>query len=175
MENNLQTFDPRRAGVIERYHAQTHVSRQTVGEHTWQVLRILTTIWPDIPKHVLIYAIYHDIAEGVTGDAPYTLKLGDARIKKLMDESENIAYAEIQKHWNIPDLPSLSDDEKKIFKACELIEMAEYAMYEMNLGNKYAKVVYYRLAPRIRDVEFECNELTTAYHKYCKARVEFER
>jgi hypothetical protein len=110
----------------------------------------------------------------VTGDAPYTLKLGDARIKKLMDESENIAYVEIQKHWGIPELPSLSEEEKKIFKACELVEMAEYALHEMNLGNKYAKVVLYRLAPRIRNVKLESVELNSAYHNYWKLRAEYE-
>lgn len=173
MNNDLQIYDPRRAGLIERYHAQTHVTHQTVGEHTWQVLRILTTIWPSAPQHVLVYGVYHDIAEGVTGDVPYPVKLGDFKIKRLMDLAEEATVVELQKKWGIPSLPSLTDWEKRIFKGCELIDFLEYAWYEKNLGNKYAQIIIDRVMPRVIEL-YMLPDFGDKFKAYVEQRLAYE-
>lgn len=173
MNNDLQIYDPRRAGLIERYHAQTHITHQTVGEHTWQVLRILTTIWPNVPQHIMLYAVYHDIAEGVTGDVPYPVKLGDFKIKRLMDLAEEATVVELQKRWGIPQLPTLADWEKKIFKGCELIDFLEYAWYEKNLGNKYAQIIIDRVMPRVTGL-YTLPDFGDKFKEYVEQRLAYE-
>lgn len=152
MMDEAQIYDPRRAGLVERYHAQIHTSHQSVAEHTWQVMRILTTIWPQVPSHIMLYVIYHDVAEGVTGDTPYPVKLEDLRIKRLLDQAEERAYEVMKRVWHTPKLPNLIPEEKKIVKACELIEMLEWALYEINLGNRYAEIVVNRIEERLPEI-----------------------
>ena len=173
MNNELQIYDPRRAGLIERYHAQTHVTQQTVGEHTWQVLRILTTIWPQVPQHILVYGVYHDIAEGVTGDVPYPVKLGDLKIKRLMDLAEEATVAELQRKWGTPRIPTLTDLEKKVFKGCELIDFLEYAWYEKNLGNKYAQIIIDRVMPRVVGL-YSLPDFGSKFQNYVEQRLAYE-
>ena len=151
MTDENQVYDPRRAGVIGRYHSQLHLTHQSVAEHTWQVLRILTTLWPDAPREVLIYVIYHDIAEGVTGDAPYPVKLGNRDIKRLLDEEEDKAIVKMREVWEIPGIPKLTEEQLRIVKGCELIEMWEWSLYEENMGNRYASIVAERLLVRFPD------------------------
>ena len=173
MNNELQIYDPRRVGTIERYHAQTHVTRQTVGEHTWQVLRILTTIWPDAPQHVLLYTIYHDIAEGVVGDIPYPVKLADLKIKRQLDVAESVAVKDMQKHWGLPGCPEISPEEKVIVKGCELIDFLEYALYEKNLGNVYAKIIVDRVMPRVVAL-YDLKEFGEKFKEYVVLRLLYE-
>lgn len=172
--NEKQIFDPRRAGLVSRYHAQIHLSNQSVGEHTWQVLRILTTVWPQVPAHIMTYVVYHDVAEGVVGDVPYPTKLADLRIKHLMDKAEDQAVDDMALHWGTPPIPKLNVEQKAIVKACELVEMWEYSLHEQNLGNKYAVLVANRLLPRIKDTQFGDTELSKRFHAYVKRRGEYE-
>ncbi len=166
--------DPRRAGGVKRYHAQTHIVTQTVAEHTWQLLRIATTIWPEIPRHVMLYIQYHDIAEGCTGDLPYTTKLKSAVIKENMDLLETGALREMNKLWDLPGLPKITDEERRFVKACEYVEFAEYSWNERNLGNKYIQVVLDRVLPLIKNTKLTDTYLNTRFHSYVKARKNYE-
>lgn len=166
--------DPRRAGSIHRYHAQTHIVTQTVAEHTWQLMRIATTIWPDIPRHVMLYIQYHDVAEGMTGDLPYTTKLRDPEIKERMDIMEVGALKRMRQLWDLPEVPKITDEEKRFVKACEYLEFAEYSFVEWNLGNSYIQVVLDRVMPLIRATKLQDTYLNTRYHLYVKQRLSYE-
>lgn len=174
INDDLFVHDPRRAGLVRRYHAQPHLVPQTVAEHTWQLLRIMTTIWPDTPKNLLLYAIYHDIAEGCTGDLPYTTKLASPDIKAHMDALEDEAIKNMTKLWGTPVIPLPTNEEKKFMKACELVEFAEYSWNELRMGNQYIRAVLQRVLPRIKSVKFENTYLNTRFHEYVKQRKVYE-
>lgn len=174
IDDNLFVHDPRRAGLVKRYHAQPHLNSQTVAEHTWQLLRIMTTIWPDIPRNVLMYAIYHDIAEGCTGDLPYTTKLSSPEIKNHMDALEEEATKNMRRLWGTPVVPLPTEEEKKFIKACELVEFAEYSWNELRMGNVYIKAVLQRVLPRIRDTRLSDAYLNLRFHEYVKHRKDYE-
>lgn len=171
-----ETFvhDPRRAGDVKRYHAQTHLVPQSVAAHSWNLARIVTTIWPEVPKHVIVYCIYHDIAEGACGDLPYTTKLRSAAIKENMDLLETGAVRTMIGIWGIPGLPKLTDEEKRFVKAAEYVEFAEYSWNEKNLGNKYIQVVLDRVLPLINATKFKDTYLNTRFHSYVKQRKLYE-
>lgn len=174
IDDDLFVHDPRRAGLVRRYHAQPHLVPQTVAEHTWQLLRIMTTIWPDTPRSLLMYAIYHDIAEGCTGDLPYTTKLASPDIKKHMDALEDTAIQSMGRYWGTPAVALPTAEEKKFMKACELVEFAEYSWNELRMGNKYIEVVLQRVLPRIKAIKFDNTYLNTRFHEYVKRRKDYE-
>lgn len=170
----LFTHDPRRAGLVRRYHAQPHLITQSVGEHTWQLLRIMTTIWPDVPRSLIVYAIYHDIAEGCTGDLPYTVKLSHPGVKASMDAAEDFAVMNMQRAWDLPRVREPDAGEKAFVKACELVEFAEYSWNERAMGNRYIEVVLQRVLPRIDAVQLAPTFVNTRYHEYVKRRRTYE-
>ena len=174
IKDDLFVHDPRRAGLVRRYHAQPHLVTQSVGEHTWQLLRIMTTVWPDVPRSVILYAIYHDIAEGCTGDLPYTVKLASSTIKTEMDSLEEAAVVTMRKLWDIPQFREPSSEEKAFIKACELVEFAEYSWNELRMGNQYIEAVLQRVIPRIEKTQLMPTFLNTRFHEYFKRRREYE-
>jgi 5'-deoxynucleotidase YfbR-like HD superfamily hydrolase len=174
IKEDVFVHDPRRAGDVKRYHAQTHVVTQTVASHSWNLVRIATTIWPDIPRHIILYCIYHDIAEGCVGDLPYTTKLRSKVIKDEIDGLESESILAMSKIWQTPILPALTNEEKKFVKAVEYVEFAEYSWVEKNLGNRYIQVVLDRVLPLIHATKLADTYLNTRFHTYVKARRLYE-
>jgi len=133
--------DPRWAGQVTRYHTWPRIREQSVGEHSWQVMRILLAIWPDAPRHMLLHCLTHDVGEMVSGDPPYPVKKNNPVLKEEMDRIERDAHLSMCIPWSFPPPSSLTENEYKIFKLCEFIEMWEWAIFEMDLGNSHAELV----------------------------------
>lgn len=112
-------------------------------------MRILLAIWPDVPNHVLVHALIHDVGEVATGDLPFPTKLRNPQLKKIMDEAENGAHLSMCFPWGLPKPQTLDPKEKSVFKVADYIEMWEWAIDEMCLGNQMAKVVRDRCADEI--------------------------
>lgn len=174
IDDDLYIHDPRRAGLVKRYHSQAHQSTQTVAEHTWQLLRIITTIWPEAPRSVLMHVIYHDIPEGCTGDLPYTTKLASTEIKRHMDALEDSAMCAMRRLWNVPRINVLTVDEKQFVKACELVEFIEYFWNEKNMGNRYIESLLRRIMLKVSEVRLNDTYLNTRFHEYVKTREHYE-
>ena len=136
------THDPRVAGQITRYHTWPRTRDQSVGEHTWQVMRILLAVWPECPRRLLTHAMFHDVGE-MAGDIPYPFKRNDPVLKDRMDAAEAGVRAEMAV-WGVPPTVVMSHYEERVFKTCEFIDMWECGLHEMNLGNKYGQVVAMR-------------------------------
>lgn len=130
--------DMRLAGRVLRYHTWPHIRPQTVAEHTWQVLRILYAIWPDVPSHVVRYVVGHDVGEITVGDPPYPIKANNSVLKTEMDRIEGEAQDELFAGWMLGDVPELTEDERWAFKIAEFIEMWEWGWEEELLGNRFA-------------------------------------
>lgn len=142
--------DPRRALQVTRYHTWPRLRDQSVGEHSAQVMRILLAIHPEAPRHMLVHCIVHDIGEERTGDPPYPVKRDNPLFKKESDRIEREAHLSMCVPWLLPAPQCLTEDERAIFKLAEFIEMWEWGLYEMNLGNNYARLVVKRCAEGTR-------------------------
>jgi hypothetical protein len=139
------TSDPRAAGEIVRYHTWSMHNHQSVGEHTWQVLRIMLTVWPSCPKHVIVYVVVHDMGE-MAGDIPYPFKQLVVDLKPAMLQAESIVRDYQRKTLGIPeDSKTITPFQMHAFKACEHIEMWECGLREVNMGNRYALLVRDRM------------------------------
>lgn len=141
MKLHDQTLDPRRAGQVTRFHTWPRLREQSVGEHSWQVLRILLAIWPGAPRHLLIHCVTHDVGETVSGDPPYPIKVLNVDLKQACDRIEREAHLLMSDSWRLPLPCDLSEEEKIIFKLAEFVEMWEWGVFEVGMGNSYAGLV----------------------------------
>lgn len=140
--------DMRLAGQLIRYHTWPMHRRPSVGEHSWQLTRLVHTFWPDTPRHVLLYILYHDVGENGTGDIPYPVKKNNPDLKYIMENLE----AESRKEQGAPEI-ILSDKEKAVVKYAELHDMWEDAAQERMMGNKLAELVEVRCMDAILEAE----------------------
>jgi len=143
------TFDPRAVGEVVRYHTWSTHHKQSVGEHSWQILRILLTIWPGAPRRMMIHTVKHDMGE-MMGDIAYPFKQLVPELKHGSVKAEEHVMREMAKTIGIPrNSGSLSRYEYVVFKLCEHIEMWEYGLHEMNMGNKYGEIIVSRMMAEI--------------------------
>lgn len=137
--------DPRVAGEIRRYHTWKVHHQQSVGEHTWQVMRIMMTIDAGMCTTKLMrYAMLHDVGE-MAGDIPWPGKRNDPVLKERHDIAELKIHTAMSGRWGLPMLPTLSPTERNFFKMCENLEMWEFGLQERSMGNRYATVVASRM------------------------------
>lgn len=137
--------DPRHAGQIERYHTWPTHRRQSVGEHSWQVMRIMMTISMSMcTAKMMHYAVLHDVGE-MAGDVPWPGKRNSTALKECMDVAEHNIRAGMTEWWGQPALPLLTEQERDFFKMCECIEMWEFGLQERSMGNRYGTVVAQRM------------------------------
>jgi len=148
--------DARLAGRVSRYHTWPHIKEQSVAEHSWQLLRILLCIWPDVPAHVMAYVVRHDCGEIKTGDAPYPVKANNPDIAGGMNRVEEES---LQEQWMQGFLhlgPDVTADEKWAVKLAEFIEMWEWGEEEKLLGNVFARLVALRCRKVVEERLEQC-------------------
>lgn len=147
--------DPRMAGCVLRYHTWPHVRSQSNAEHSWQVARLLLAIWPDAPRNVIVYCLTHDVGEVGTGDAPFPIKRDNPDLKKIMDRIEKSTHLGMCIPWNLPHPGALSALEAIVFKIADMLDMWEWGLQEIMLGNRFADLAVQRtqvwLAERATD------------------------
>lgn len=128
----------RSAARVQRMHTMPCTYRQSVGEHTFGLLAIMDDIFglEDRSSRLIVAALYHDVAEAITGDTPAPVKWAHP----LLEIELKAAEARIDKEFGIPDF-SLSAFEIRILKYCDLMELAMFALEEVDTGNKVMAVV----------------------------------
>lgn len=137
----------RQGGAVRRYHTWPVHRQQTVAEHSWNVARIVTTIWPVAPASVIMYCLYHDVGEIATGDIPFPVKAENPELKGLLDQLEDRAVEAMR-------LPPHHVDDiwRRRVKVCDLIEMWEFGIDEELMGNVMALPIIDRTIEKVRDL-----------------------
>lgn len=154
MIDNIET-DARCGLEVKRYHTWRTIQRQSTGEHSAQVMRILLAIWPTAPRHMLVHCLMHDMGE-MAGDIPFPGKSENPVLRQHMQALEDNYYSSMVERWRAPTLEnSLLEDERRIFKLAESLEMWEFALTEVNMGNRYAEVVARRMYMAARNYMVE--------------------
>lgn len=133
--------DTRLAGQVQRYHTWPTIRKQTIAEHCWQLMRIYLSVAQKPDPHFMAHVIFHDIGEHFTGDIPYPVKAQNQILKEQIDWLETRSSATQAMYWDSFHQIRLSDIEKKLFKDIELVEMAEFGMDEMSLGNSHGFII----------------------------------
>lgn len=137
--------DPRLAGEIKRWHIFPVIQQQTVAEHSWNVARILLAICPDADRDLVLEALFNDTGEIATGDPPTTLKQRDPVLRDMYSRMEHGARIAMVLPWGLPPPRKLVNEETRILKMADMIEMMEYAASEIMLGNRHMRPIFIRL------------------------------
>ncbi len=143
--------DTRMAGQVARYHTWPTITTQNIAEHSWDVFRIVCAIWDPkgedlIPATVCRHIAFHDCGELRTGDLPYPIKRIYPPLKQMMDELEEESLRDQRLV-----VPAIDDTWKRRIKMAHTVEMLEFALHEMTLGNKYAAFVAQRMQDYLDD------------------------
>lgn len=172
MINDIEE-DPRHGLMVTRYHTWRTHHQQSVGEHSAQTMRIMLTLWPECPRHLLVHCLIHDMGEMI-GDLPGPVKKNDPVVKERMNHHETKKLIEMSNRWGSPRPIQLTEFEENFFKLCESIEMWEFALMERNMGNRYATVVGVRMllqaSTRMGRIE-HAEPSTSASHNDLRRRI----
>lgn len=128
----------RQAGRIQRYHTRSTIQTQTIAEHTWNVLRIWVELYGPPDPNVTVAIMFHDVGEARTGDLPHTVKRDHPELKEPLKEIERMHLRNlVEQHCRLgaDTLMHVNNWDMMCIKMCELIEMAEFARDEYDLGN----------------------------------------
>lgn len=153
-----------KGGNVTRYHTHEVFQRQTVAEHTFNVLWILSLLWDgNLPPTLFRAALAHDIAECELGDIPAPMKR-ILREKLGADEEDVIQQAEdrILQENRLSQYSerNLSLSERRTLKMADVLDGLRYAMREFRAGNRpmfdvateYARY-FHELKPSVVEVD----------------------
>lgn len=115
-------------GAVLRYHAEGDPRLyQTVAEHSWRVAVIMLHIWPDTNKDQIRAALYHDVAERITGDSPGPFKRRYPSIYLILKEIEDEVndYLELDKPF--------TEAEKIKLKCANFLEQVDWCLRRGNM------------------------------------------
>lgn len=128
----------RKGSEVSRWHTQRPVWPETVGHHSAGVALLCDLISEGQCSRELLYAaLIHDLAEVATGDIPTPAKKRWFGLDVSTEEAERVWYIE---HSIV--LPTLSEDEALLLKACDLLDLCLKAHQEVSLGNQAFEKVY---------------------------------
>ncbi len=126
----------RRAGNVLRYHTWPTIHKQTVADHTWNVMRIYVELFGPPDRHVWMHMLYHDALEVHTGDIPFYAKRRFPELKSVLTGIEEDLSL-------MSDFPrfELTSNEIDECKLCDLLEMWEWGKEEVLMGNRLAHTI----------------------------------
>jgi 5'-deoxynucleotidase YfbR-like HD superfamily hydrolase len=134
-------LDTRLAGQIKRYHNWPTIGTQTIAEHTWNMLRIYMCVTESINPAVVYFITFHDIGEHESGDMPYPIKKNNPDLKEIMDRIEWESLARQFEYWGNTLSMAISKEDRQFVKQIEMMEMAEFGMDQLCLGNNHGFIV----------------------------------
>jgi hypothetical protein len=137
-------YSARTAGGVRRYHTWPVLRPQTVAEHTWHVMRIWWQVYGPMSPAVSSYLLLHDAGEGQAGDVQFGAKRRYPELKAILDRIESDQLQVIVGPDRALDIVGLYVPDRDLLraKACDLLEMAEFAADEMLMGNRLASPIW---------------------------------
>jgi hypothetical protein len=99
------------------------------------------------------HIMFHDIGETIIGDLPYPVKSENSQLKEQLEWLEHRSNATQLEYWDAFQMVMLTSEDKKLFKDIELIEMAEFGIDQMCLGNDYGFIVANRCLRKVYENE----------------------
>jgi 5'-deoxynucleotidase len=125
------------AGCVQRFHTLRTIQQHSIAHHTWGVCLILLQITTPSAQ-LLAAAMYHDLAEAVTGDIPAPVKWAYPKLDSALREVEE----EFDRYHSL--IVDLNDDELECLKWADMLELIMFCRSEMRMGNSLMREVYDR-------------------------------
>lgn len=156
----------REAGAVRRYHTEPRlIGGQTDAEHQWNMAALLLAVWPNAPREVLVFALFHDVGERVVGDVPFPFK------RAYPELYAQVAKAEAKVALDLTGLSTsrafLDPFAVEVVGFLDVLEAAYFALDQRKMGAVQGDLVFSqcwsRLA-RLFDAP-EAADLTLLYQK----------
>lgn len=154
-------------GVVQRFHQWPMIHRQTVAEHSWNMLMIAAEVYPrnGHPSRSLLdrAIMFHDVAEGRTGisDVSAYCKWEHPRVAHEIHEAE----IKVNRTFGLQFLNTLPDLVVGQLKYCDMLELVWTILSERRLGNR---VLYDAIWDEYvnKDLYKMYKEIWTAHEQY---------
>lgn len=121
------------AARVKRYHSWPTLNSQSTGEHQHRVTTLFVELFGMPRVEVLWTCLNHDQGEFKAGDTPFGAKRDVPELKMAVDLAEQIGLKELG-----IDLPELTPVEQVQVKIADILEMMEFGLLEINMGNHFA-------------------------------------
>ena len=132
--NKLSTL--LKAANVKRYHTVSTIGDQNLGHHSHRVCLILRfLLGGSVPSYLYEAALFHDLAESVTGDVPATTKWYDPELAEQLDRIE----IEWEKEQGIP--MDLSTKDWLLLAVADKLELVAYCTEQLMLGNQNVRLI----------------------------------
>lgn len=155
MNNFLTLYE---AGVVERFHTVRTHRRQTIADHSWGVAMVVLMIYPECPRYVLEAALFHDLAESVTGDLPATVKWKNPVLQELLAEMEHRFNKE---HKLTSEFMTAKDHD--VLKWADMMELVLFCRTEVEMGNLPLTAVLRRGQQHLKTLGFPTKQAEHLY------------
>lgn len=119
-----------RGAAVKRFHTVPTIGEQTVGTHSFGVaMMVLAITEQKAGADLLRAALFHDMAEQVTGDSPFTAKKAFPLLKSTLEV--------VEEDWNQKEYfhVDLSNRDKIVLKWADMLELLWYCKVQRDLGN----------------------------------------
>lgn len=136
MLSNIQKI--RQGGNVKRWHITPIIGEQTVAAHSWGVACILLELYPEASANLIKAALYHDVAEGYTGDLPAQVKWEYEGLDKELKKVEARIEAKLGIQFE------LTTKEASLLKIADTLELLIFCVEQVTLGNKNMVDVFNR-------------------------------
>lgn len=133
----------RGAARVRRCHIMPTLHQQTVGEHTFGVLCILTTIYHALSPQLVRAALFHDAPEAKLGDLPAPAKWSNKKLHEAYKELE----VKLRMEYDLDE--PLTEFEQQLLRFADKLELAMFALEECQDGNVKMAGVFRRVSESI--------------------------
>lgn len=141
-----QTLTLARAANVRRFHTVQVIGDQNLGHHSHRVCLILRyLLGGEVSSHLMWAALFHDLAESVTGDIPAQAKWASEELNGVISDWET------EWHGDHGSWVKLRDDEQLLLSIADKLELVLFCTEQMMLGNRHMEVI------RDRGIQF-CHE-----------------
>lgn len=145
MNGLLRVQALRDAASVLRYHTARTLRSQTLACHSHGVAVLVIHVLPTASRELIQAALFHDLAEKLTGDLP-------APVKRACPEL-NIAVSVLEQRFATEhgiDI-TLTSHEQSVLKWCDTMELVLWCREEMEMGNRYAYDIFNRGISYLRE------------------------
>ena len=97
-------------------------------------------LWPEAPTQMLHAALFHDVAECITGDVPANAKWDYPKLAQELQATEQDIY----KKWGLL-VPEIEPSHKEVLKWADGLELMHFCSEEVRMGNSTAAIPFYRI------------------------------
>lgn len=157
----------RKGGDVKRFHTVTMLREHLVSSHSWGVATLVQDINPACSKELILSALYHDVAEHVTGDVSAVTKWRYPELKEVLDTVEK----EVEEDLGIS--VGLTHQEKLLLKFADMADLVLCCVQECRLGNREAVDIVRRGLTYLEDNTWtaECRSYLPKIKRYAEDNV----